>query len=232
MTGGAGVGQLNESPLHADLKTWLARPGDRWEVKVDGYVVDIVRDDLLVEIQTSSFGAMRTKLRALLQDHRVHLVHPIPRRKWIVKLPSEGSAEPTRRRSPKRGRVEDLFHELIRLPTLLAHPGLSLEILLTHEDELRQQGRGRNWRRKGWGVVERRLIEVVESHRFEGPTDLLALLPGELTDPFTNADLAEALGVQRQLAERATYCLRKLALVQRDGKRGRAWLHRRTDAAG
>ena len=48
----SGIGLLNEKPLHASLKQWYARPGDRFEVAVGGFVIDIVRDDLLIEIQT------------------------------------------------------------------------------------------------------------------------------------------------------------------------------------
>jgi hypothetical protein len=36
----------------ASLKKWYAQPGDRFEVPVDGFVIDIVRDDLLLDIQT------------------------------------------------------------------------------------------------------------------------------------------------------------------------------------
>lgn len=37
------MGTRNEMPLHAALRSWCARPDDRFEVSVDGYVVDIVR---------------------------------------------------------------------------------------------------------------------------------------------------------------------------------------------
>ena len=39
----SGIGLLNEKPLHASLKQWYARPGDRFEVPVDGYVIDLSR---------------------------------------------------------------------------------------------------------------------------------------------------------------------------------------------
>jgi hypothetical protein len=58
----AGIGLLNEKPLHASLKEWYAQPGDRFEVPVDGFVIDIVRDDLLLEIQTGSFGSIKSKI--------------------------------------------------------------------------------------------------------------------------------------------------------------------------
>ena len=35
------ISTLNEKPLHAGLKEWYARPGDRIEVPVDGFLIDI-----------------------------------------------------------------------------------------------------------------------------------------------------------------------------------------------
>jgi hypothetical protein len=58
----SGIGLLNEKPLHASLKQWYARPGDRFEVPVDGFVIDIVRGRLLIEIQTRNFASTRAKL--------------------------------------------------------------------------------------------------------------------------------------------------------------------------
>jgi hypothetical protein len=56
------VSVLNEKPLHAALKEWYAQPGDLLEVSVDGYVADIARGHLLVEIQTRNFAAIKQKL--------------------------------------------------------------------------------------------------------------------------------------------------------------------------
>jgi hypothetical protein len=80
-----GIGLLNEKPLHASLKHWYARPGDRLEVTVDGFVIDIVRDDLLIEIQTCNFPSIKSKLTDLVRCHRVRLVYPIDQEKWIVR---------------------------------------------------------------------------------------------------------------------------------------------------
>jgi len=66
-----GIGTLNEKPLHASLKAWCAEEGDRFEVPVDGFVVDIVRDRLLIEIQTSAVGPIRRKLTTLVKRHPI-----------------------------------------------------------------------------------------------------------------------------------------------------------------
>ena len=50
------IGTLNEGSLHAALKLWYADPGDLVEHPVDGYVIDLVRDDLLIEVQTGGFA--------------------------------------------------------------------------------------------------------------------------------------------------------------------------------
>src|SRR3954454_23013782 len=53
------IGVLREGPLHRELKRYLAAPGDTFEVRVDGYVIDLVRTDgELVEVQTGGFSAL------------------------------------------------------------------------------------------------------------------------------------------------------------------------------
>jgi hypothetical protein len=213
---GNGIGTLRESSLHAQLKEWYQQPGDGIEVEVGGYLVDLVRGELLIEIQTGNFTAIRAKLRRLLQDHPVRLVYPIAQEKWICRI-SDEQRPLTRRKSPRRGRLEDLFTELVRLPDVAARPGFSLEVLLTREEEVwRDDGRG-SWRRKGWSIADRRLVEVVERRLLTGSGDYLALLPDGLPAPFTNRDLARALGARRPVAERMTYCLRKMGLLEVSG---------------
>src|SRR5215211_249820 len=145
----SGIGLLNEKPLHASLKQWYARPGDRFEVPVDRFVVDIVRDDLLIEIQTRNFASINSKLCKLTRSYEVRLVYPVIQEKWIVRTSDGGIA--VRRKSPKRGRLEDLFWELVSIPQLLSNPNFSLEVLLIRAEELRRyDGRRKKWRRKGW----------------------------------------------------------------------------------
>jgi hypothetical protein len=221
------ISTLNERPLHAALKEWYALPGDRLEVPVDGYIIDIVRKDLLVEIQTRSFSSLKKKLAALIACHPVHLVHPIAKEKWIVKLADDGHSQMSRRKSPKRGQVEDIFAELVSFPQLLAHPRFSLEVLLVHEDEFRRHDPSRGWRRRGWMTVERRLLQVVGRRVFETPQDVGRLLPVTLSEPFTTADLAASLSRPRRLAQQMAYCLRETGVITPIGKQRNAILYER-----
>lgn len=212
------IGSLNEKPLHAALKEWYRQAGDQVEAPLEGFVVDLVRDGLLVEIQTRGFSAMRRKFDRLLDSHPMRLVHPVATVKWIVKLDEQGR-EVSRRRSPKRGIVADVCAELVSFPSLLSHPNFTLEVALVEEDEVRRPDARNGWRRGGYVIEERRLVSVVETVELASPKDLLGLLPAGLPNPFTTADLAAGLGRSRHFAQEVAYCLREsgaLATVGRD----------------
>ncbi|OQA42782.1 MAG: hypothetical protein BWY52_02119 [Chloroflexi bacterium ADurb.Bin325] len=225
------IGTLNEKPLHAALKEWCARPDDRFEVAVDGYVIDIVRGDRLIEIQTRSFAALKAKLARLVETHAVHLVYPVAAEKWIVRVDDDGAAL-GRRKSRLRGSFMQVAHELVSFPRLLADPNFTLEVALIREEEVRRRdpARARNWRRRGWATVERRLLEVVDSRVLRTPADLAALLPAELAEPFTAHDLAAATGQPLRLSQQLIYCLRETGVLAEVGKRGRSRLLARADA--
>lgn len=219
------IGTLREKPLHASLKQWYARPGDQVESPVEGFVIDLVRDDLLIEIQTRSFSSMKRKLTSLLElGHRVRIVHPIAIDRWIVKIDDSGTVL-SRRRSPKHGDPTDLFAELVSFPELLTHPHLEIDLVITKEDEIRRHNPDRAWRRKGWVVVERHLLEVVDSMLLQSTTDVTALVPEGLPDPFTTGELAERLGRPRRAGQQMAYCLLKAGLLQTAGKRGNSVLY-------
>ena len=64
------IGTLNEGSLHASLKHYISQTGDKFEVPINGFVIDIVRETnsettVLIEIQTQSFLAMKKKLVSL-----------------------------------------------------------------------------------------------------------------------------------------------------------------------
>jgi hypothetical protein len=213
--------------LHAQLKEWYRRPGDRVEVLVDGFVVDLVRGDLLVEIQTGGFAPLRRKLELLLPRHRVSLVAPVPLVRRIIRLSDQGELL-SARRSPRRGRLEDVFSRLVSVASLFGCPRFELEVLLTEQEELRVYRPGRAYRRHGWVVVGRRLVSVERRVRIASPDDAAGLLPPGLPERFDSAQLAEAAAIERRLAQQMTYCLRAMGVLQTTGKRGNTVIHRRT----
>ncbi len=215
-----GIGQLKERSLHAAIKEWYSRPADRVEEKVGQYIVDIARDDLLLEIQTGSFSKLKKKLAHLLLEHRVRLVYPLPRLRWIVKVARRGGKQLSRRKSPRRGKLTDIFDELVSIPELIANENFSLDVLITEEEEVRcDDGKG-SWWRKRTSIRDRRLLNIEEKVELHRPEDFLRFLPAALPCPFTNRQLAAKARIRIHLVRKMTYCMRKMGAIKQVGKRG------------
>ena len=224
MTGETTIGVLREGPLHAALKERLSAPGDRVEVPVGRFVIDLVRaDGELVEVQTGGFGALGPKLDALLDDHRMRIVHPLPGERRIVRVDDAGEVL-SARRSPKRATVVDLFDKLVAFPSLLTHPNLVIEVILLSEDHVRRAEPDTSGRRRR-DPGERRLVEILDRVELRTADDILTALPALPDEPFTTRELGAVLGCGTILAQRTVYCLRTIGIIEAAGKRGRAPLH-------
>jgi hypothetical protein len=219
------INTLGESSLHSALKDWYALPGDLIEIPVDGHIIDIKRGGLLIEIQYRNFNALKKKLINLLEDYRVHLVHPIAVEKWITKLPRNGNRSLGSRRSPKKGRAEHIFVELVHIANIVTHPNFSLELLMIEQEEIRRNDGKGSWRRRGWSIVDHKLIEVRESITLNSPDAYRNFIPQDMPQPFTNRELSKALAIPLNLAQRMVYCLRKMDNVRVIGKQGRSNLN-------
>lgn len=235
----ARIGTLAEKSLHAQLKQLYAQPGDLLEHALDGYIIDIARPTggaegggaeepglRCIEIQTRSLAKMKPKLQTLLPQRPVQVILPVAVDTTIVRL--DGSGAPiSRRQSPKHGCVLHVFAELVSLPTLLADPHFSLEVLLMREEQVwRDDGQG-SWRRQRWSIYDRRLLAVVGSTSLTCPGDCAALLPPILPESFTCRDLAAAAGQPLALAQKMAYCLRHMGELEVTGKQGKALVYTR-----
>jgi hypothetical protein len=215
---------MREGPLHAAVKAALAEPGDRLEVPVGRFVIDLVRaDGELVEVQTGGFGALGRKLDALLDEHRMRVVHPVAAERRIVRVDEHGEVLAVRQ-SPKRATAIEVFDKLVAFPSLLTHPNLTIEVLLLREDHIRRpQPVTKRGRTRDPG--ERRLVELLDRVVLRTSDDIVAALPPLPSEPFSTAELAALLGCGTLLAQRTLYCLRTIGIVEPAGKRGHAPLH-------
>lgn len=217
-----------ETSLHRQLKAHYAAGPDEQEVACDGYRIDAVNKGRLIEIQHGSLAAIRDKIRSLLEKHRVTVVKPIIARKQLVKLARRGGKVLERRLSPKRGKLLDVFDELVYFTNVFPHKRLTLEVVLVEVEELRYPGHGRRRRRRSrdFEIEDQRLLSVVEVHRFRTLGDLRNILPRQLPKTFHTGHLAECLDVTRCTAQRIAYCLRETGAIKRAGKQGNALLYR------
>lgn len=220
-----------ETTLHRQLKALYTDDPQQREVTVDGYRIDAVCKGELIEVQCASLSAIRDKVAALLETHRVRVVKPIVARRFLITRRSKRGPVVSRRYSPARGDAFDLFEELVHFVTVFPHPRLSLELLLVEIEERRSRRKPRRWKDRNYRVLDRSLTSVESRRLLSGAGDLLAFLPDELLDPFTTADLSDRCDIPRWLAQKVAYCLRKTGAALSVEKRGRLRLYRRAEVS-
>jgi hypothetical protein len=211
---------MNECSLHSEVKKLYALPGDKFEARLGDYIVDILRENLAIEVQTKNFSALKKKLQVLVEKYQVRLVYPLTEKKFITYVTKDHKVV-NKRKSPRRGRLTDLFRELVAIPSMVGEENFSLEVLFINEEEVRcDDGKG-SWRRRGVSIVERRLLKVNDRILFQKKFDYLSLLPDGLNASFTNRELAKLAKISLRSARQITYCLRKsevIRIVERNGR--------------
>ena len=223
---------MPETTIHRQLKSLYAPDESDCEVQLDGFRIDAVEGDKLIEIQCAGLSAIRDKIRKLVKSHEVLVVKPLAARKLLVKRDRKRGKITSKRYSPKSEGVYDIFLELVHFVNVFPHPNLTMEILLTEQEEYRlpRLKKGR-WSRKKFRVEDRKLVTITERHIIHDNTDLLALIPKNLAEPFDTAALAKSVDIPRWLAQKMAYCLRKTGAIQQVGKQGNAIMYARVAPA-
>jgi len=217
-----GINTFAESALHSSLKSWLARPGDRLEVSMDGKVVDLLRaDGECVEVQTKNLNRITPKVLALARKGPVRVVHPVLANYSIARLdPSTGELL-SERKGPRRGDFWSVFDELVMASGLIAARNVTVEVLLVRAREIRVRDAKWTWRKKGDRLLSRELLEVLDSRALRGRAGWMALLPRDLSWPCDSGSLGKALGIPDDRARKILYCYAKAGLLVEAGKAGR-----------
>lgn len=222
-----------ETTLHRELKKLYASHPDQIEVTLGRYRIDVARQNELVEVQLGSLAAIRDKVQALVASHDVRVVKPVIVRKQLVKRKRAGGQIVDCRQSPRRGRLIDFFDELVYFTRAFPHPRLTVDLVLVDVEEHRiTLRRPKRWgRRRGFRVEDLRLVEVHGVQSLRTAADLHGLLGAALPASFDTAELAAAIDVERWVAQRIAYCLRKTGAAQVVGKRRNAAIYELIPAA-
>jgi hypothetical protein len=220
------IGTEKESDLHRALKFRYTGTGGTTEAGVGAFVADgISKDGEIIEVQTGSFGPLKRKIKDLIAQGRVRIVHPIIVNKYIDVFDTGGNKQ-YRRKSPRKGSEWDLFKALLYAPDLPRTPGLTIELVLVDILETRvQDGKG-SWRRKGVSITGRELAACRGTVSFTSVTDYRRFIPFGEEEEFTSGDLKEKARIQGPLAAKTLYVLAKMGLVKRVGKKGKFWKYK------
>ena len=202
---------LNESKLHHSLKILYQEIYEgRTEAPLDGYIYDIVtKNGNIIEIQTKNLAKLLPKILKIIENgHNIKLIHPIPLITRI-ELSNEKGKVISKRKSPKKGCIYDLFRELTGIYPVITNPHFCLEVVEIEMTEERirtsepvQSKNGRRRFRRNWLKTGKRLDEIINTRRFSSSSDYLKLLP-PLPQPFCAKDLKTALNKMTDIPKRS-----------------------------
>lgn len=203
-----------ETSLHQQLKRCYAADESDMEVVLGRYRIDAIRDEELIEVQCASLSAIRAKCESLLKRHRVRIVKPVIVRTRIAKIKKAGGKVVSRRMSPKRGSVLDVFEELIYFTRVFPHPNLTIEIPMIEVEQVRAPEKKRRRWHRNYRVHDVRLETIAGHYELREPVDLFQLLDwSSPPDHFNTADLASAIDRPRWFAQKVAYVLRQTGAI-------------------
>ena len=217
-----GIGTLGEKSLHSTIKRYLSKDESTHEIKCGRYVADIFVDGAIFEVQTRGFEHLRKKLEFFLPSYKVTVVHPIPAKKWVVKMNRHTGECGEKRKSPKKCGVFSVFPELYKIRQFVKHESFALRLLLLEVTDYRitsgnPKDRGERF--------ERMPSALLEDLTLRSPKDYQALLPQSLPSAFTSKDLAKEAKIPLREAQHALLMLTDIGAVERIGKQGNAYLY-------
>lgn len=227
---GGGIGLLGEKALHSALKYYYEPDASCHEREAFGFVADILNEEGIIEIQTRNLFAMKRKLGVYLEQTRVTLVHPIVRARRIIYMDPETGELSRPRLSPKRGRAEDAYSELVHIREALAHPNLEIVIPIVDAEEYRVRDAGKRKRRGGNADLKYELLptELADEIVIEAPRDHLRFIPPELAEReggFTAAELARGIKLPYRAASAICAAMLAAGALERE-RSGRSYYYR------
>ena len=128
-----------ETSLHRTLKERYAVGGSgRPEIVIGGFRVDAVdQAGRLIEVQSGALGPLRGKLRLLLPEHRIRIIKPVVLKRRLIRKSTPTGPVLSTRQSPKRGRLFDVFDDLIGLVRVFPHTNLEIDVVGVTIEEVR-----------------------------------------------------------------------------------------------
>jgi len=222
-----GIGTLGEKTLHAVLKNYFEENENNHEVKIGSYVSDIKNDAGIIEIQTGNFNKLRKKLEIFLETENVTLVYPIAKIKWLLWIDEETGEVTKKRKSPKQGRIHDIFYELYKIKAYLENPKLKICIVMLELHEYRYLNGWSEDKKKGSHRCDRIPIDILDEIYIDSIQAYEKFLPesAKLKIPFTSKDYKAYTGLSMSSSQTALNILNFLGVINKVTKCGNAFLY-------
>lgn len=179
----AGIGTLNEKSVHSTLKYYFADDYDH-EAKIGAFYADIVTENGIYEIQTSSFSRLNKKLEAMLNACHVTVVYPYEKRVKTVSVDEKSGEVLTVGNYRSNNSYTKLFLELYRIKSFLTNPNLTI-CIAELDIERTNYVDPKTKRRRGRGRYTKTPQALRREIYLEKPEDYAIFLPEDLPVEFT-----------------------------------------------
>lgn len=220
-----GIGTLCEKTLHSVLKNYYEPFRENHEIKVGGYIADIVGENGVIEIQTRQFNKLSKKLNAFLEVCDVTIVFPISKLKWLFWIDLETGETTKKRKSPRQGVPCDIFFELYKIKSFLKNPRLKFCICMIEVEEYRYLNGWSRDKKKGSSRCERIPKNIFEEINIDSIRDYKKLIPESLQEQFTSKDFAKITKLSTSRSQTALNILNYLEIVTRVAKKGNSFIY-------
>ena len=215
-----GIGTLQEKTMHAVLKRFYEPDHTHQEIRINGYVADIFRDNEIIEIQTGSFNAMRKKLDTFLEEYPVTIVYPIIHTKWLYWINENTGEISKERKSPKTGKPFDAFYELYKIKSYLTNSNLQICLTFVDAKEYRLLNGWSSDKKKGSTRYDRIPVRLVDEILLARKEDYLCLIPEGLPEVFTAKEFAKKAKIKLRYAQTGINILREIGVIKKKRHKG------------
>ena len=224
-----GIGTLGEKTTHAVLKNYFEPVKENQEVRIGGYVADIVGENGVIEIQTAGFQKLLEKLEKFLEFTKVTVVYPVPRKRAITYIDKNTGEIVDRRNYTMRAYMYKCFPEIYRIKYTLDNPNFRLCLCLLDVEQIRVLGGGKtlNIRKRNSKKYDLIPRDIVDEIYLDSPEDYRMFIPESMRNTeFIRKDFAKMCHINYNTAGIALNILTYLGIIERAGKKGRNILYK------
>lgn len=224
------IGTLNEKSIHRLLKDCIEPDKLCQEVRLCGYVCDILNSNGIIEIQSKDFSKLRCKLFSYITetDYDITIIYPLNTIKYINWIDKNTGKLIERRKSSTVDRDIKVFEELYKIQDFLTESRVRIICCRLKTEEYKYlDGYGIN-NKNGATKIDKVPIEItskltLDCKTYEGYKQFVNIQG--LSKEFTSKDFRAIHKCKIKTARIALLVLYNLGIVKRVGKQGNAILY-------
>lgn len=220
------IGELAEKTLHCVLKYFFCADSSCHEVKLNGYVADILEEQdngeqLITEIQTRQVFRLSRKLAAYGRQAQVRIVLPVVCNKRIVIKDSVTGEVVSSRMSPQHQSIYHAVKELYGIREYIGHDNIMVYAVLINAIEYKLYASATAGKRLKYERADIVPTEMLSMCVLKDKSAYAKLVPFEENVSFTAGELAKIEKIPLQTARQALLVLKTVGVVEECGKQGR-----------